>query len=133
MGASSSNLSVCVAAPVVFIKVSGRANCNASLNFKTLIYELWQRGCTRFRVDLAECLIMDSTFLGVLAGFGLKLGEAPDQSNPPLIILQNPNARIRELLENLGIAHLFKIVNESNPAPQKLEPEIGRASCRERV
>ena len=134
MGASSSNLSVCVAAPVVFIKVCGRANFGSSVNFKTLIYELWQRGCTQFRLDLTDCLIMDSTFLGVLAGFGLKLAESPAQTNPPRITLQNPHARIRDLLENLGIAHLFKIVTESNPAPQKLEPvgqETGNPSKEE--
>jgi hypothetical protein len=54
-------------------------------------------------------MLMDSTFLGVLAGFGMKMNQAdaPDQRG---IELYNPNARITELLENLGALPLFKII-----------------------
>lgn len=88
------------------VKITGRANCNSSIDFKTLLNELMQQGCTRFILDLSECLLMDSTFLGVLAGFGLRSGPG----NP--IELCAPNARILELLENLGVIHLFKVVQE---------------------
>ena len=53
---------------------------------------------------------MDSTFLGVLAGFGLKMSGSATRTAPNRRIeLLNPNPRITELLENLGVLHLFKL------------------------
>ncbi len=55
------------------IKIAGRANFASSPDFKTLLNELAQKGFAHFIIDLGECVLMDSTFLGVLAGFGMKL------------------------------------------------------------
>src|SRR6187401_1270177 len=52
------------------IKIIGRANFNSSVDFRTLINELRSKGCARFILELSECALMDSTFLGVLTGFG---------------------------------------------------------------
>ena len=63
------------------IRIIGRANFTSSVDFKTLVNELRQKGCNCFVLDLSECVLMDSTFLGVLAGFGLKLsGGNGDQA-----------------------------------------------------
>ncbi|HEY2329497.1 MAG TPA: STAS domain-containing protein [Verrucomicrobiae bacterium] len=89
------------------IKIAGRANFASSPDFKTLLSELAQKGFGHFIIDLSECVLMDSTFLGVLAGFGMKLNPngAPAERG---IELHNATARVSELLENLGAAHLFK-------------------------
>ena len=87
-----------------WVKIAGRANFVSGPDFKTLLTELRQAGYRRFVIDLAECVLMDSTFLGVLAGFGV--ASNPDGS---VIELLNPSARIRELLDNLGVLPLFKI------------------------
>ena len=99
----------------VCVKISGRANFTNSLDFKRLISELNGRGYHHFILDLSECLLMDSTFLGVLAGIGLKFSE---KNGEPVeaVELFNPTERISELLENLGVAHLFKIT-QAAPAP----------------
>jgi anti-sigma B factor antagonist len=99
---------------LAIIKIIGRANFTSSIDFKLLINDLFQRGCTCYLLDLSECLLMDSTFLGVLAGFGLKMMIVPPPPadgapNAGAIELLNPNTRIAELLENLGVIHLFKI------------------------
>jgi hypothetical protein len=47
---------------------------------------------------------MDSTFLGIMAGFGMKLSAARARK----AILLNPNTKISDLLDNLGVAHLFE-------------------------
>ena len=73
-----------------------------------LVSELIQKGYGHFVVDLSECTLMDSTFLGVLAGFGLKIGQAKSADKRGMELL-NPNSRIMELLENLGTLPLFKI------------------------
>ena|SRR3984885_4015474 len=107
---SSANLSVLVGKNFACIKIAGRANFASSPDFKTLLNELAQKGFRHFIIDLSECVLMDSTFLGVLAGFGLKLNPhgAPAERG---IELHNATARVSELLENLGAAQLFKVTS----------------------
>ncbi len=97
----------------VCIKVCERANFTCSLDLKKLVQELSQRGYNRFILDLSGCINMDSTFLGVLAGIGLKFEHCTTDSVCRRVELLNPNARIADLLENLGVAHLFEIINQA--------------------
>src|SRR5580692_2604480 len=110
MNQAHANLMVAVYDQVVYVKICGRADFTSSLDLKKLITELWERGYNRFVFELADCIMMDSTFLGVLSGIGLKFCATSNGSNSALELL-NPNPRIAEVLENLGVAHLFKIRN----------------------
>ncbi len=127
MSVSPAKMSVFVGEHFACVKIVGWANFTSSVDFKTLISELRQRGYKYFVLDLSECALMDSTFLGVLAGFGLKLWPAQQPPPPPqqqpnhAVELLNPNARITELLENLGILHLFKLRNGSLQTPAQPE------------
>jgi anti-sigma B factor antagonist len=112
MAAPSAKMSVLVGKDFACVKIAGRANFTFSPDFKTLLGELIQKGYGHFIIDLSECVLMDSTFLGVLAGFGIKFNPASPTTNGR-IELSNPNARVTELLENLGVLELFKIVNGS--------------------
>jgi anti-anti-sigma factor len=109
-------MSVLVGKNFACVKIAGRANFTFSPDFKTLLAELIQKGYGRFIIDLSGCVLMDSTFLGVLAGFGIKLnrGSTPASGG---IELSNPNARVTELLENLGVLQLFKIVDGAPQLP----------------
>jgi len=104
-------MSVLVGEHFACVKIVGRANFTSSIDFKTLLNELRQKGCEHFVLDLSQCMLMDSTFLGVLAGFGLKLYTVQNGARCPGLELLNPNARITELLENLGVLHLFSVGN----------------------
>jgi anti-sigma B factor antagonist len=140
MKPSANNLSVCVGERAVCIKIEGRANFTSSVDFKTLVNSLWQQGHHHFVLDLTDCMLMDSTFLGVLAGLGLKFtnGEKKDPCDATPIELLNPNARIADLLENLGVAHLFhtlagrsegdsgKLVPVEQPAANATKTDISR-------
>ena len=106
MSTPSVNLSVLVGKNFACVKITGRANFSSSPDFKTLLIELTQKGYGHFIIDLSECVLMDSTFLGTLAQFGLKLNSG--NGCPPGIELLNCNTRVTELLENLGALHLFK-------------------------
>src|SRR5689334_23814595 len=117
MGASFPTLQVAVTHEVALVKISGRASFNCSVDFKTLVYELHNRGYGTFVLDLTECLILDSTFLGVLAGFGLKLADATTKKTT--ITLLNPNQRILDLLDNLGVAHLFCVAQGKESLSEK--------------
>jgi len=103
-------MSVLVGKDFACVKIAGRANFTFSPDFKTLLAELIQKGYGHFIIDLSDCVLMDSTFLGVLAGFGIKLCPASPLANGR-IELSNPNPRVTELLENLGVLQLFKIVS----------------------
>ncbi|MGH7976366.1 MAG: STAS domain-containing protein [Limisphaerales bacterium] len=107
------------------MKIAGRANFTFSPDFKALLEKLTQKGFKHFIIDLSECVLMDSTFLGVLAQFGLKMKPA-DTSGQAGIELLNPNARVTELLENLGVLQLFKIASGALQLPDDAkasEPE----------
>lgn len=93
------------------IKVIGRANFNLAVDFKRLLALLQQKNCATFRIDLSECALMDSTFLGVLSGFGLRMSQPAGEPATRLVELFNPNERVGELLENLGVLHLFKVAH----------------------
>jgi anti-anti-sigma regulatory factor len=104
----------------VCVKITGRANFTFGPDFKTLVSELNQKGYGHFVIDLSECALMDSTFLGVLAGFGLKMGQA-NAADKRGIELLNPNSRIMELLENLGALPLFKITTGALQLPDGVQ------------
>ena len=116
---SSANVSVLVGKRCACIKICGRANFSCSPDFKTLLNELSQKGFTHFILDLDQCVLMDSTFLGVLSGFGMKLNPngAPAERG---IELHNASPRVGELLDNLGAAHLFK----ATFGPLQLPPDM---------
>ena len=108
MNQSTAKLMVAVYDRAVCVKIDGRADFTSSVDLKKLITELWQRGFNHFIFDLCACQMMDSTFLGMLAGVALDFrnGQVASQENIELI---NVSKRISDVLENLGLAHLFKI------------------------
>jgi anti-anti-sigma factor len=111
------------------IKISGRANFTSSIDFKNLVNELLSRGCGYFVLDLSECTLMDSTFLGVLAGFGLKSSPGKIEQAQLTLELLNPNERVLELLESLGVLQLFKVVQgETQPCEEREAHAITPAS-----
>lgn len=119
MSNGPANLSVWVGDQYVCIRIVGRASFQCSVDFKALVMGLWQKGHRRFVLDVSECQLMDSTFLGVLAGLGLKFQER-NGSGPASIELLNPSPRISDLLENLGIAHLFQVAQGTTPRTDSL-------------
>ncbi|MGD0743617.1 MAG: STAS domain-containing protein [Verrucomicrobiota bacterium] len=119
MSKPSAKLSVLVGKDFACVKIAGRANYLSSPDFKTLLSELTGKGYRHFVIDLSECVLMDSTFLGVLAGFGLKM--PPVKPGREGIELFNANARVAELLENLGVARLVKMTGGALQLPDDVK------------
>lgn len=121
MNPTAANILVSVTPTAVLVKISGRANFAASCDFKTLLNELHRRRHSTFILDVSDCALMDSTFLGVLAGFGMKSQGSPDGLRVELL---NPPQRITDLLENLGVIDLFKIARcgDCLPDPDAMTP-----------
>ena len=102
---------------VICIKVRGRATVKTSVPLKAIIEERRARGIIHYILVLDECLIMDSTFLGVLANQAFELVEDGDPKGS--IQRLNPNERLQGLLDNLGVLELFHVVHQKISSHQE--------------
>lgn len=124
-------MQVGVAGTSVWIRVEGRGSFQNSAGLKEFAAEMQRRGHRDFIVDLANCELMDSTFLGTLAGIALGLG-----SDGRLTVVR-PNARNRGVMSNLGLDRIFTVSDQvPEPLPTKLEsaePGAPQAAQRETI
>ena len=90
------------------VRITGCANFASSVPFKKLVNGLIERGCAKFSLDLTDCKLMDSTFLGVLVGVTHKLGQAAKG-----VELFNPSEQVHAMFDNLGILELFEQLSVS--------------------
>ncbi len=116
-----SSIMVAVCDQLVCIKVCGKADYTSTVDLRNRIDDLFKQGYPRFIFELCECAGMDSTFLGTLSGLGLESIEGRVPKGPQLELFNSP-PRIAEVLENLGVAHLFKITSGVGPSPCNYEP-----------
>jgi len=100
-----------LAGDTVWLRVAGRGTFQNSGGLKNFAEEMVRRGHRQFIVDLADCELMDSTFMGTLAGLAFKL--APDGS----LRVTRANERCRSILQNLGLDRVFQVEETSPPAP----------------
>jgi anti-sigma B factor antagonist len=106
-----SKILVARSADLGFIKVVGRGSFQNSSCLKAFYQQLLKEGVRRFVVDLDACTYLDSTFLGILLGLGLKLREAGNG----LLHILNASPRNLELLKNLGLDQLISINGTAGP------------------
>ena len=104
MGIAPAKLFVADLGERAVVRITGRANCLSSVPFKQVINGLIERGRRAFTLDLSDCQLMDSTFLGVLVGLNRSLGQSESDGG---FSLYQPTESIRVLLDNLGILELF--------------------------
>jgi anti-anti-sigma factor len=107
---------------IVWIKVEGKGSFLNSAGVKEFAKEMVNRGHREFVVDLRNCPVMDSTFMGTLAMIALRLREI-GQGNLHVV---NLNERNHDLLTNLGLDQLFSMdacgVREGSPAVRDALP-----------
>lgn len=104
-----------------FMKISGRASLLNSVEFRSGVNSLVKRGAKHFVLDLTECPIMDSTFLGVLAG--LVIGDSKESAALSVEIL-NPHQRVMDLLDSLGVIEFFRVSRNAQPCTQVFDESI---------
>ncbi len=97
----------------ILIRIEGRADCSCGAGLKKIFQNTVADGTRCFFLDLRKCNIMDSTFLGVLAGVCLKTKKMTGYGGPLTIELHHPTEIIKELLDNLGVLKLFNIIQNS--------------------
>src|SRR5476651_2260188 len=100
-----SKILVARSADLGFVKVVGRGSFQNSGCLKAFYQQILKEGVHRFIVDLESCTYLDSTFLGILLGLGLKLKEVGKGN----LHVLNASPRNLELLQNLGLDRLIQI------------------------
>ncbi len=108
-----SSIQVGVNGPVVWVRVAGRGSFLESGALKEFGREMVNRGYREFVFDLEECAMMDSTFMGTMAGMALRLREL-GQGHLRVI---HCGERSRELLSGLGLDQIFEIQSNGASAP----------------
>jgi anti-sigma B factor antagonist len=89
--------------PVV-VRIEGRASFLNSACLRDFVNQMMKSGKSRFVIDFLRCTSMDSTFLGVLAGFALELRKVKGS-----LVLTRMGQRNLELVRNLGLHKLLTV------------------------
>ena len=103
----------------VWVRVEGKGTFLNSTGLKEFSKEMINRGHREFVVDLRNCPLMDSTFMGTLAAIGLAL-RGLGQGELRAV---NLNERNRDLLTNLGLDQLFTLGGDEPPATASALPQ----------
>ena len=90
--------------PVGYVRVKGRASFKISSAVKEFGAASLGAGCTTLLFDLADCVGMDSTFMGVLAGMAGRLRRELRGE----IVLLNMTPRTRGLVATLGLDEIVQ-------------------------
>ena len=109
-----SSIQVGVNGPAVWVKVEGKGSFLNSGNLKEFAREMLDRGYREFVIDLADCAMMDSTFMGTMASVALRLKEL---GRGHLHVVHCGN-RSQELLSGLGLDQIFDIHVNGTTAPE---------------
>ncbi|MFC1467130.1 STAS domain-containing protein [Verrucomicrobiota bacterium] len=97
-------LYACLDAEQCFVRVLGRGSFKVSSNLKTFLEQsVDEKGVKSVLIDLRECVGMDSTFMGVLAGLSGRLAKKGAQ-----VLLVNLDKKNLQLLQTLGIDKVLK-------------------------
>ena len=108
----------------VWVRVEGKGSFLNSTGLKEFAKEMINRGFREFAMDLKNCTVMDSTFMGTLAGIALRLRELGQGS----LRATNLNERNSDLLSNLGLDQLF-VIEPRNSAPPTAAVETPLAAA----
>ena len=94
--------------------MEGKGSFLNSGSLKEFAREMVDRGYREFIVDLEKCSMMDSTFMGTMAGVALRLKELGHGH----LHIVHCGGRSQELLSGLGLDEIFSIHSNGAVAPE---------------
>jgi anti-sigma B factor antagonist len=104
MEMSTDNVEVAVQGSVAYVRVHGRGTFKVAPGLKQFGMAALEQGCSRVLVEMSDCLGMDSTFMGVLAGLAVHLKKKEGE-----LVLRHLSEKNVFLVKMLGLAHLVHI------------------------
>jgi len=102
-------------------KVLGRAQHQLAYWLKEATSRLIEQAYTQFYIDLQECPIVDSTFIGVLVGLWKQLGKARSKGKQTAIVLIGPQPHVQQSMDEIGVLNFFQVI----PALPMKSPDQG--------
>ncbi len=119
MSSTAARIFVASAPPLARIRICGRGAVERARDFDQLVRCLSEGGVRNIYLDLAECVLLDSTFIGALASLAEEMS-----GNQPLIRFHLVNARNRILdgLANLEVLSMMTV--DGDPSALSGFPEF---------
>src|SRR5438132_4535974 len=100
-----SKILVSCADRIVWVRMGGNGSSSNSTALRDFSKEMIHRGAREFILDLCNCPVMDSTFMGTLAAISLWLRELGEGG----LSVLNLNERNTESLLSLGLYQLLNV------------------------
>lgn len=119
MVTSADRVEVAVRGNEAFVRVFGRGTFKIGPSLKQFGVMALDQGCSRIVVEMQECVGMDSTFMGVLAGLATTLRKINGE-----VVLRNIGEKNLFLVKMLGLGHLVQV---EEPVPgESVMPDKGQ-------
>lgn len=90
---------------IALLRIRGRGSFKIGPSLKQFGRAAMEEGCTQFILDMDECVGMDSTFMGVLAGLAMRLRNEKHGT----VVMMNLTPKTSALLETLGLDRLIEM------------------------
>jgi anti-sigma B factor antagonist len=120
MGMSGDSVEVAIQGGLAYVRVHGRGTFKIAPGLKQFGMAAMDQGCQRMLIEMGDCLGMDSTFMGVLAGLAVCLKKKDGE-----VILRHLSEKNIFLVKILGLSHLVNVeqggaVNPVMPAGSRV-------------
>ena len=104
MDANTDSIEVAVDLKEAHVRVHGKGSFKNSPALKQFGVAMMERGCRLLVIEMDDCVGMDSTFMGVLAGLAIFYRKSDGD-----VSLRNLSAKNRNLVDTLGLSHLIRV------------------------
>ncbi|MCZ7592957.1 MAG: STAS domain-containing protein [Kiritimatiellae bacterium] len=103
---------------LALLRVEGRGSFKSSMALREFGISALSTGCNTIVLDMTDCIGLDSTFMGTLAGLATRLRQHDRERG--VMILLNLNPRVRGLVATLGLDRLAQTY-EQGATPEELQ------------
>ena len=105
---------------VAWVRIEGDATRDTSGGIRRYLTDAFEEGLRKFIIDLEQCRLIDSTFIGILSGLAGKIARQGDCTDAVKVI--HSNERNEKSICKLGLNHMITIVRDG-PDSEDLEKE----------
>ena len=90
---------------LVWLRINGKGSFQNSPELRDFVVQMLEEGEAHFVIDLEECPVMDSTFMGTLTGIARRLFRIEGGR----LEVVNANPRNKNLMQSLGLDQIFDL------------------------
>lgn len=108
----STSYNVATGGDAILVVIRGRATYTTCRAFGEFLEAAPNCGRRNLIIDLKDCVSIDSTVLGLIAGAATDFSKAEGS-----LCIQNATGRIREVIVNLGLPELLTLLPEGETVP----------------